>query len=181
MTPTLTPWIRRSAAGAALATALIAVIIGCSTGSDSTTSTAIVPASSSMAVAPSVAPGTRVVLRFGDQNIAATLEETAASRELVAELPLALEFRDAWGQAKSGRLPHSVPVDGAARTLKPAVGGIYYWPDTAALAVYYDDLGQSVPPPGLIHLGRIDTGIDEIADAGRQVTILIDRAPTSSS
>jgi hypothetical protein len=181
MTPTLTPWIRRGAAGAALAIALIALIIGCSTGSDSTTSTAVVRASSSTAVTPDVAPGMRVVLRFGDQNIAATLEETAASRELVAELPLAVEFRDAWGQAKAGRLPHAVPVDGAARTLKPTVGGIYYWPDTAALAVYYDDLGQSVPPPGLIHVGTIDTGIDDIADAGRQVTVLIDRAPTSSS
>jgi hypothetical protein len=55
----------------------------------------------------------------------------------------------------------------------------YYWPDTAALAIYYDDLGQSVPPPGLIRLGAIDTGLDEFAEAGGQHTARLERAVTN--
>lgn len=88
-------------------------------------------------------------------------------------LPVTLELSDAWGQAKRGRLPHPVPVEGAMRILRPRPGGIYYWPGTAALAVYYDDLGQSVPAPGLIRLGVVETGLDEIAAAGRHVTVRI--------
>jgi len=72
-----------------------------------------------------------------------------------------------------------MPVDKDARVSRPAPGGIYYWPDTAALAVYYDDLGQAVPDPGLVRLGVLDTGVDEIAHAGRQVTIRIDRETRS--
>ena len=95
-------------------------------------------------------------------------------------LPLRVTLSDAWRQAKSGRLPHPVGVESTARTLRPVAGGIYYWPDTAALAVYYDDdLGQSVPPPGLIRLGTVDTGLDEIAAAGRQVTVYVDRVAGS--
>ena len=89
-------------------------------------------------------------------------------------LPLSLTLSDGWGQAKSGPLPYPVRAE-AERTLRPVRGGIYYWPETAALAVYYDDLGQSVPPPGLIRLGAVDAGLDEIAGAGRQVTVHIDR------
>ena len=62
---------------------------------------------------------------------------------------------------------------------KPLPGGIYYWPDTGTLAVYYDDLGQSVPPPGLIRLGTVDTGVvDQIAEAGGLFAVRID-APTT--
>jgi hypothetical protein len=90
-------------------------------------------------------------------------------------LPLSLELSETWGQAKSGRLPHPVSVEAAPRTLRPAPGGIYYWPDTATLAVYYDDLGQTVPPPGLVLLGLLDTGVDEIADLGK-ATVRIDQS-----
>jgi hypothetical protein len=107
-----------------------------------------------------------VVLRFDDQLATATLSDTRAAREFAAMLPLTVELTDRMGQAKTGRLRRPIPAEGAVRTLKPTPGGIYYWSDTAALAVYHDDLGQSVPPPGLIHLGGVDTGLDDLADAG---------------
>jgi hypothetical protein len=173
MTTTFTGRIRCRAAVAALAAAVVAVVTGCSTGTVGALAT--VPASSSPSAAASVTPGLPVVLRFGDHAVAATLTETAAATELAAMLPLRLTLSDAWGQAKSGPLPYPVRADGAGRTLRPVRGGIYYWPETAALAVYYDDLGQSVPPPGLIRLGAVDAGLDEIAGAGRQVTVQIDR------
>ena len=118
-----------------------------------------------------------VVLRFDGHAVAATLADTPAARDFAANLPASLVLRDAWGQAKTGRLPHPVQVDGTVRVTKPLPGGIYYWPDTGTLAVYYDDLGQSVPPPGLIRLGAVDTGtVDEIADASGLFTVRIDRA-----
>ena len=48
------------------------------------------------------------------------------------------------------------------------------------IAVYYDDLGQAVPDPGLVRLGVVDTGLDTLADAGRQFTVWIDQTPATS-
>jgi hypothetical protein len=49
------------------------------------------------------------------------------------------------------------------------------------IAVYYDELGQAVPDPGLVRLGVVDAGLDSLADAGRQFTAWIDQAPAISS
>lgn len=174
LTSTLTWWTRRAVAGAASTAVVLPVLTGCSMGPDGADT--VVAASSSSSVTGSVAPGQPVVLRFGDHAVAARLADTAAGRKLAAMLPLTLELTDTWGQAKAGRLPHAVPVKGAVRTLKPTPGGLYYWPDTATLAVYYDDLDQNVPPPGLVRLGGIEADVDEIADAGHRVTVRIEQA-----
>ena len=52
------------------------------------------------------------------------------------------------GRRRPGGFPHPLQVDSGTRADDARAGGIYYWPDTAALAVYYDDLGQSVPAAG---------------------------------
>ena len=147
-------------------------LTGCSSGaahgaSDDTSATVTSGASSADS---SVTPWVRVMLKVDKHVVPATLTDTPAARQLAQMLPLTLELSDAWGQAKSGRLPHPVSVEGVPRTMKPIAGGIYYWPDTAALAFYYDDLGQSVPPPGLVQLGELDTDADHIADALKAVT-----------
>jgi hypothetical protein len=162
----------RYAAVAALAAAVFTVVAGCSAGTGTADPAATVAVSSS----PSTGHAARVVLQFGDHAVLVTLADTATSRELAARLPLRLRVSDAWGQAKSARLSHPLAVDGTTRMLKPRPGGVYYWPDTAALAVYYDDLGQSVPPPGLVQLGTVQTGLDELADADGVVTARVERA-----
>jgi hypothetical protein len=173
MTATFTGRVHR-AIGAALAAVLVAVLTGCATSEgtrdgDTAASSATLGRSSR-----------HVVLRFGDQAVGATLADTPAAREFAEMLPLSLELSETWGQAKSGRLPRPVSVEGAPRSSRPAPGGIYYWPDTATLAVYYDDLGQTVPPPGLVLLGVLDTGVDEIADLGK-VTVRIDQSTQTGS
>jgi hypothetical protein len=170
MTSTFTRWARR-AAGVAVVAALLAAPAGCAPGNGAGVTADAVPATSS-----SGTPDADLVLVLDGSAVGATLADTAAAAAFAAQLPLSVELTDAWGQAKIGPLPRPVPVDGAERTLTPTPGGIYYWPDTAAIAIYYDDLGQSVPAPGLVHLGSVDTGLAAIADRGRQATILIDRA-----
>jgi len=172
MTTTFARWVHRLATVAAMAAVLVPALTGCSPNSGTGNTAAHTAASS-------VPPGTssaQVVLRFGDHAVAATMADTPAARELVAMLPLTMKLSETWGQAKSGRLPHPLSGEGAARTLKPVPGGIYYWSNTATLAVYYDDLGQTVPPPGLVQLGVLDSNVNEIADLGRQTTVRIDRS-----
>jgi hypothetical protein len=80
------------------------------------------------------------------------------------------------GQAKSGGLPQVLTVEGTTAIHDPVPGDIYFWPTSDVVAVYYDDLGQTVPEPGLIRLGVIDTGLDSIAGAGRRFKVRIDVA-----
>ena len=174
MTTTRTSWIRRRAAGAALAAVLVAVMTGCATGTDS----AAAPVSPS--VVSSGAPPMPVVLRVGDHAVAATLIDTPASRQFAAMLPLSLQMRDVWGQAKSGPLPQMLTVEGSTPVHDPTPGDLYYGPRSGVIAVYYDDLGQAVPDPGLVRLGVVDAGLGGLANAGRRFTVWIDQAPAAN-
>jgi hypothetical protein len=118
----------------------------------------------------------RITMTVGDRVATATLADTLAGHQLAAVLPITVDLHDRFGQAKSGALPRSVDVAGLAREFHPITGGIYYWPDgRGQLAVFYDALGQAVPPPGLIRLGNIDTGLNAIGSGG-DVTVTIQRA-----
>lgn len=174
---TFTGWSRITI-GATVGVALLAATLAWWPARTDTAASAVasVDASTGTPVATSADPGLRVMLLFGDQAVEASLADAPPARELAAMLPVTVEFSDAWGQAKTGRLPRPLTVSASSRTMKPTAGGIYYWPDTATLAVYYDDLGQTVPPPGLIHLGALDADPAAIADSGRKVTTVIDWA-----
>jgi hypothetical protein len=155
-----------------LAVVLLAALAGCSvrTGSFGATGSGM------PSVVPSGAAGTAVVLRFGDHVATGVLADTAESRQFASMLPATVNLRDVWGQAKSGRLPGVLAAAGGAPIHDPVPGDIYFWPTSDVLAIYYDDLGQAVPAPGLIRLGTLSSGLDELADAGRQLTVRIDLA-----
>lgn len=121
-----------------------------------------------------------MVLRFGDHAVTATLIDTPPARQFAAMLPLTLQLKDVWGQAKSGPLPHLLTAEGTTPIHDPTPGEIYFWPQTEVIAIYYDDLGQAVPAPGLVRLGVVDAGLDSLAHAGRQVTVRIDLVAATS-
>ena len=116
------------------------------------------------------------MLRFGDEFATATLSDTPAAREFAAMLPLQLELRDPMGQAKSGPLPRPIDAAGGEPVFDPAVGEVYYSANSNTFAIFYDDLGQSVPPPGMVRLGTVDGRVDIIADAGNRVRVRMDLA-----
>lgn len=111
---------------------------------------------------------TPIVLQLPHGTATAVLADTPAGHQLAETLPVRLSLHDRMGQAKSGLLCTPLETAGAERTLDPEVGGVYYWPPSGDLAIYYDDLGQTVPPPGLIRLGSITDGLPAVADAGRK-------------
>jgi hypothetical protein len=164
--------------GAALIpTTLAAMVAGSSVGEvGSTRWTAPAPTAPTTVATASDAPAGagRVVLRVRDGLATATLDDTPAARGFAAMLPLRLTLHDPMGQAKSGRLPHRIDVSSADRVLDPDTAAIYYWPPSGDIGIVYDDLGPTVPPPGMVRLATIDTGLDTIASAGNQFTIWID-------
>jgi hypothetical protein len=163
----------RGRTAAVLATAsLVAVLAGCSTESPTGSSNTTAPSPSTVVSPPSASTGSvRIVLRFGDELATATLSDTPAAREFAAMLPLQLNLRDPMGQAKSGPLPRPIDAAGGEPVFDPAVGEIYYSANSSTFAIFYEDLGQSIPDPGLIRLGTVDTTTDRIAEAGNRLTV----------
>ncbi|GIF69204.1 hypothetical protein Ais01nite_72390 [Asanoa ishikariensis] len=151
---------------AVFAAAIALVLAGCTTRSEP------VPVPSSF---PGAVP---VTLSFAGGLATATLTDTPEARQFAAMLPATVDLRDVWGQAKSGRLPRTIAVESGRPTHDPVPGELYFWPRTDVIAIYYDDLDQRVPDPGLVRLGIVDTGLADLADAGRTVTVRIElRAP----
>lgn len=164
----------RRLAGAVLAAAsLVGVLAGCSVAGSAagliSPNTPVTPTSAST-------DSVRIVLRFGNETAAGTLADTPAAREFAAMLPLNLDLRDPMGQAKSGPLPRPLDVSGIEPVFDPAVGQIYYSAPSSTFAIFYTDLGQSIPDPGLVRLGTVEAGTDQIADAGNRFTVRIDLA-----
>ena len=185
---------------AAIATAGLVVSLamaGCAIGSSTASPGADSSVSTGAATRVADPSGQRIVLRFDQEVVAATLADTTAGREFADLLPLTLDLRDPMGQAKSGRLPAPIDTAGATTVIDPDTGGIYYVPDRAMIAIYYDDLGHTVPPPGLVAVGSLDAetdpdantnaeagpvaGVAAVADAGNRMRVLIDLADRSSS
>lgn len=113
----------------------------------------------------------------GGRVATATLEDAPAAEEFAAMLPLRLTVRDSLGQAKSGQLPHRIdlPIE-TVRTTDPAAGSIYYWAPSGAIAIVYEDLGQTVPDPGMTLIGTVDEGLDLIASSGNRFVVQMDPA-----
>jgi hypothetical protein len=143
-------------------TSLVALLAGCATESPTAGINTTAPSPSTVVGPPSSAStgSARIVLRFGDEFATATLSDTPAAREFAAMLPLQLKLHDPMGQAKSGPLPRPIGAAGGNPVFDPAVGEIYYSAPSGTFAIFYADLGQSIPDPGLVRLGTVDTRTD---------------------
>jgi hypothetical protein len=166
--------VRRRTAAVLATTSLVAVLAGCSTESPTAGINTTAPSPGTVVSPPSASTGSaRIVLRFGDEFATATLSDRPAAREFAAMLPLQLNLHDPMGQAKSGPLPRPIDATGGEPVFDPAVGEIYYSAPSSTFAIFYDDLGQSIPDPGLVRLGTVDTRTDRIAEAGDRFTVQI--------
>lgn len=178
---TITPRPRLWVVSALVPTALAAMLAcGCVAGPGGADPTLPAASASADVTSPTDQAGTatRVTLRLPDGGVAtATLQDAPAAEAFAAMLPVRLTLHDPLGQAKSGQLPRRIdlPAD-VARTADPTVGAIYYWPPSADIAIVYDDLGQTVPAPGMVLIGMVDGGLDLIAAAGNRFTVQIDPA-----
>lgn len=94
-------------------------------------------------------------------------------------MPLTLDLRDPLGQAVSGPLPDkSMQVVDSELRLDPHEGGVYYAPDSHTIALYDNDLSQSVPPPGWALLAELTpTAVATLAAAGRHIQVGIESCP----
>ena len=75
----------------------------------------------------SPADGTPIRITFGDTELTARLDDNATARDLAAQLPLTLTFRDHNNVEKTAPLPRELSLEGAPEGHDPAAGDIGYW------------------------------------------------------
>ncbi|EGH97381.1 hypothetical protein PLA106_14858 [Pseudomonas amygdali pv. lachrymans str. M302278] len=98
-----------------------------------------------------------------DKVVTFHLEDSATTRDFVAMLPLELTLEDYAATEKIGTLPRKLDVSGAAAGSTPVEGDIAYYAPWGNLAIYHKGFEYS---PGLVRLGRIESGMETIRKPG---------------
>jgi hypothetical protein len=111
----------------------------------------------------------RITSEWGE--VTAELNDNAAARSLLNQLPVTIRMRDHLRQEKTGNLPAPLPEIGRQRDF--AVGTLGLW-NSDHFVIYYR--GGRVPSPGIIELGRV-TGDIGMFDRPGSVEIRIERLP----
>jgi hypothetical protein len=164
--------------------ALLAVVSlsACGGSDDHGDQDASTPDAAASARSPSPTPDSRerdagasagmpIQISFGDTELAARLLDNPTARDLAAQLPLTLTFRDHNHVEKTAPLPRPLSVDGAPAGHDPAAGDIGYWAPGRDFVLYYDDDAPYFE--GIVRIGKFngDTeAIKRLPDASR-VTI----------
>ncbi len=112
-------------------------------------------------------------ITIGDRVVSACLEDSAATRDFMAQLPLNLDLEDYSATEKIAYLPHKLATDGAPSGINPEVGDVTYYAPWGNLALFYRDFGYS---SGLVRLGRITGGLEHLGYRGSKL-VKIERVP----
>jgi hypothetical protein len=171
--------------------ALIAVLVaGCGAGRersddqsaadlDSTTQSTPAPQSSRRpardgagGLAESQENRMNIQITIGDQTFAATLQDSPAARDLLAQLPVTVQMTDHGGVEKTGPLPRPLSLEGQREGADPDVGDVGYYVPGNDLVLYYGDQSYF---PGIVVLGRMNgDAAERIADMDGSVTATVE-------
>ena len=93
----------------------------------------------------------------------ATLDDSAAARDFAALLPLSLTLENYAVIERIANLPRKLRVTGAPVGTSPKTGDIAYYAPWGNLAIF---VGDDAYAPGLVRLGRVDTGLPALQRPG---------------
>jgi hypothetical protein len=116
----------------------------------------------------------KIRLTVGDAVLTATLLDSKATREFLSLLPLSLTMNDLFRREKFARLPRAISTEGERRHTYE-VGDLAYWTPGPDVAIFYRHHGREIPDPGIIVLGRVDSGVEAL-NVPRSVGVTIERA-----
>ncbi len=100
----------------------------------------------------------RVEISIGGQRLQAALDDSAASRDLIAQLPLTLEMIDHGAVEKTGPLPAPLSLEGQPVGADPDVGDVGYYAPGHDFVLYYGDQSYY---PGIVVLGQLEADAAE--------------------
>ena len=120
---------------------------------------------------PNRADRMKIRLNVEGTDLTATLIDSQTSRDFISLLLLTLN--DLFGREKFARLPRALSERGR-RTRTYEVGEVAYWSPNRDVAIYYRHDGPEIPDPGLIVIGKIDSGVEAL-NVPRSVKATIER------
>jgi len=94
-----------------------------------------------------------------DTVLTGRLWDNATARDLIAQLPLTLTFRDFNRVEKIAQLPRKLSMDGVPAGDDPFPHDIGYYNPSGNLVFYYDDVGYFT---GIVRIGQFDSNMDVI-------------------
>ena len=115
----------------------------------------------------------KIRLKVGNKVLTATLADNKTARDFVSLLPLTLTMNDLFGREKFGHLPRAISEEGK-RTHTYEIGEIAYWSPGPDVAIFYRHDGQRIPNPGIILMGKLDSGAEAL-DAPGSVRVRFER------
>jgi hypothetical protein len=114
----------------------------------------------------------KIRITIGGQRFSADLRETAAARDLVAQLPVTVNMLDHGGVEKTGPLPAGLSLDGQPDGADPDIGDVGYYAPNGNFVLYYGDQSYL---PGIVLLGKMEAGVvRQLAATGGSVTVTVE-------
>jgi hypothetical protein len=95
----------------------------------------------------------KIQIAIGNQRFQATIFDSAAGRDLIAQLPLTIAMTDHGSVEKTGPLPSPLSLAGQPDGADPDVGDVGYYAPGNDLVFYYSDQSYY---PGIVIIGRLD-------------------------
>lgn len=116
---------------------------------------------------------TPIRITVGDTVLDGRLWTIPPAQDLIAQLPLTMEFRDLNNVEKIARLPEELTMDGVPPGDDPEPQDIGYYAPSGDLVFYYGDVGYW---NGIVRLGVFDSDVDAIRDQSGPFTATIELA-----
>jgi hypothetical protein len=126
--------------------------------------------SSTAQTEPSMSQDTPITVTIGTTVLEGRLRDSPTARDLIAQLPLELEFRDFNSVEKIAPLPRALTMDGVPAGDDPEPNDIGYYAPTGNLVFYYDDVGYW---DGIVRLGVFTSDMDPIRNQAGPFTATI--------
>jgi hypothetical protein len=118
--------------------------------------------------------GTPIRIIFGDTQLTARLDDNATARDLAAQLPLTLSFRDHNGVEKTAPVPRELSLDGAPEGHDPSGGEIGYWAPDGDVVFYFDSDAPFFN--GIVRIGQFDDDMNAIERQDEDFSVTIERS-----
>lgn len=116
----------------------------------------------------------KIQITVNGQRMQATIFDSAAGRDLLAQLPLTIDMTDHGAVEKTGPLPSPRSRDGQPEGADPDVGAVGYYAPGNDFVLYYGDQSYF---PGIVVIGRLDgDAASRIADMDGAVTATVEAA-----
>lgn len=95
----------------------------------------------------------KIQITINGKRMQATIFDSAAGRDLLAQLPLTIDMTDHGAVEKTGPLPSPLSLDGQPEGADPDVGAVGYYAPGNDFVLYYGDQSYF---PGIVVIGRLD-------------------------